>query len=272
MVNKSFSKGWYGFLAYTYTAAFDVTANPGSQANSVWSVNPTSGTQNNIELSTSAFSVPHRLVGDVSYRFEYAKHLATTISLYYEGAAQGNISYIYNGDVNGDGNTADLMYIPKNPSEINFVPIATSGNVPGFTAQQESDAFFKFIAQDKYLSKHQGQVAERNGAIQPWYNRVDMKFVEDIFTNFGKRKNTLQLTFDVQNFLNLLNRNWGIHQFYIVANPLKYVNANGGQANFQLATYLPQGASQQILLDRTYINNNSTTSTWNAQLGVRYIF
>ncbi|HMG66665.1 MAG TPA: carboxypeptidase regulatory-like domain-containing protein [Chitinophagaceae bacterium] len=271
-INKSFSKGFYGFIAYTYTAAFDVSANPGSQANSVWSINPTSLTQNALELSTSSFSVPHRVVGDISYRFEYVKHLATTISAYYEGASQGNISYIYNGDVNNDGNSADLMYIPKSPSEISFVAIPASGNVPGFTAQQQSDAFFKFIAQDKYLSKHQGQVAERNAAIQPWYSRVDMKFTQDIFTNFGGHKNSLQFTVDIQNALNLISHNWGVRQFFIVSNPLKYVNATGGQANYQLATYLPAGATSQILLDKTYIHNNSTTSTWNLQLGLRYIF
>ena len=271
-LSKSFTKGFYGTLAYTHTEAFDVTANPGSQANSVWSVNATSLTQNDLQLSNSGFSVPNRIIASFSYRFEYLNHLATTISGIYEGASQGNISYIYNGDVNNDGNFADLMYIPNNPSEIKFLPLVASGTVPAFTAQQQSDAFFQFIAQDPYLSKHQGQVAERNGARQPWYNRLDMKFTQDIFTNFGKHKNTIQFTADVLNALNLINHNWGVNQFYIVANPLKYINATGGQANFQLATYLPQGATTQVLLDRTYINNNSTSSTWGLQLGLRYIF
>jgi len=271
-VTKAFNRGFYGSFAYTYTAAFDVTANPGSQAGSVWSGNPTSLTQNDIELSTSSFAVPQRVIASLSYRFEYVKHLATTISAFYEGSSQGTLSYIYNGDVNNDGNSADLMYIPKNASEIKFVPIPASGSVPGFTAQQQSDAFFAFVAQDKYLSKHMGQIAERNGARQPWYNRVDMKLTQDIFTNVGKRRNTIQFTADVLNALNLINSNWGVKSFYIVANPLKYVNATGGQANFQLQTYLPQGATQQVLLDRTYINNNSTSSTWGLQLGLRYIF
>ncbi|HEY8687906.1 MAG TPA: TonB-dependent receptor, partial [Chitinophagaceae bacterium] len=271
-ISKSFTKGFYGTLAYTHTEALDVTANPGSQANSVWSVNATSLTQNDLQLSNSGFSVPNRIIASLSYRFEYLNHLATTVSAFYEGSSQGNITYIYNGDVNNDGNTADLMYIPKSPSEINFLPIAASGTVPAFTAQQQSDAFFQFIAQDSYLSKHQGDVAKRNGARQPWYNRLDMKFTQDIFANFGKHKNTIQFTADVLNALNLINHNWGIKRFFIVANPLKYVNATGGQANFQLATYLPQGATSQILIDRTYINNNSTSSTWGLQLGLRYIF
>lgn len=271
-ISKAFSKGFYGSIAYTYTGAYDVTASPGSQAGSVWSANPTSLTQNDLELANSNFSVPHRVVASLSYRFEYIKHLATTISAFYEGSSQGNISYIYNGDVNNDGNSADLMYIPKNASEIKFVPIPASGNVPAFTAQQQSDAFFQFVAQDKYLSKHMGQVAERFGARQPWYNRVDLKLAQDLFTNFGKGKNTLQFTVDMLNALNFINHDWGVKSFYLVANPLKYVNATGGQANFQLATYLPQGATTQVLLDRTYINNIGTTSTWGMQLGLRYIF
>ncbi len=280
-INKSFSKGFYGMLAYTYTAAFDVTANPGSQANSVWVANPTSLTQNDLELSYSSFAAPHRIVGSVSYKFEYINHLATTISLFYQGSSYGNFSFIYNGDVNNDGNSADLMYIPKSPSEIKFANIPASGDptkpgyIPGFTAQQQSDAFFKYVAQDKYLSRHQGQVADRFGARMPFYHRVDMKLTQDIFTNIGGRKNTLQVTADVLNALNLLNKDWGITKTAVVTNPLKYVansGAGGAQASFQLATYLPAGATNQILVDKTYLNNVSTISTWGLQLGLRYIF
>jgi hypothetical protein len=270
-ISKSFSKGFYGTLAYTYTFAQDVTANPGSQAGSVWSVNPTSRTQNDLELSYSNFLVPHRLIASLSYRREYIKHLATTISAFYEGAAQGQISWTYNGDVNNDGNSADLMYIPKNASEITFLPIAASGNIPAFTAAQQSEAFFKFIEQDKYLSKHKGQVAERFGANQPWYNRLDVKLAQDIFANFGKNKYTLQFTADVLNALNLVNKNWGIRDFFIYSNPLTPTVSNG-VASYKLRTYLPRGATQQVLLDRTYIKNYGTTSTWGLQLGLRFIF
>jgi hypothetical protein len=271
-ISKAFNKGFYGSLAYTYTFAQDVTANPGSQANSVWSANPTSGTQNDIELAYSNFAVPHRVIASLSYRREYIKHLATTISAFYEGVSQGQISYVYNGDVNGDGNaTTDLMYIPRNASEITFLPITASGNTPAFNAQQQSDAFFQFIAQDKYLSKHQGQVAERFGANQPWYNRVDMKLTQDIFANFGKNKYTLQFTADVLNALNLINQDWGVRNFFIYNNPLTPTVSNG-VVSYKLRTYLPRGATQQVLLDRTYIKNYSTSSTYSLQLGLRFIF
>jgi Carboxypeptidase regulatory-like domain len=272
-LTKNFTKGFYGSVAYTYTAALDVTANPGSQAGSVWAANPTSNTQNNLELAYSNFAVPHRIVANFSYRFEYLSHLATTVSFFYEGSSQGTFSYVYNGDVNNDGNsTTDLMYIPRNPSEIRFVNLAASGTTPAFTAQQESDAFFKFIAQDNYLSKHQGQIAERNGTRQPWYHRLDMKLTQDIFSKVKGHRHTLQLTADILNFPNLINNSWGIRQFFVVNNPLRFVNYTNGQPNFTLATYVPPGTTTAVLIDRTYIHNNSLSSTYSIQLGLRYIF
>jgi hypothetical protein len=271
-VAKSFAKGFYASLAYTLTQAHEATPNPGSQATSTWSGVFTSRTQNDLELSYSGYAVPHRIVGTFSYRVEYLKNLASTFTFYYEGAPQGVYSYIYNGDINNDGNTADLMYIPKNPSEITFVNLAASGTFPGATAQQQSDAFFKYIDQDKYLRKHKGQNAERNGARYPWFHRVDFNFQQEIFKNIGKNKNTLQFNASVINFLNLLNNNWGIRKLYVVNNPLRLVSVTNGVPTFTLATYTPPGASQARLVDRTFINNNSTTTTWGIQLGFKYLF
>ncbi|MGC4104243.1 TonB-dependent receptor [Ferruginibacter sp.] len=298
-VSKSFSKGFYASLAYTYSEALDVTANPGSTAASVWSANPTSGTQNTKELSYSQFSTPHRIVGIFSYRKEYLKHLATTFSVFYEGsqapgAAGGSqrISYVYGSgtgttatglpsgfantaDVNYDGNSQDLMYIPKNASEITFIPLVVStpaGNVT-YTAQQQSDAFFAFVAQDKYLSKHMGQVAERNGGKYPFYHKVDVKILQDIFVNIGKHKNTLQFSADCTNFLNLLNQDWGLRDFFPTSTPLRAAkNATTGAVVYQLATYTPNGSSTPILIDKSFIRSTSTASTWAIQLGLRYIF
>lgn len=292
-VSKSFSKGFYASLAYTYSAALDVTANPGSTASSTWGFNPTAGTQNDKELSHSAFAVPHRILGTFSYRKEFLKHLGTTVSLYYEGSQQqgGRFSYIYgaaggtapsgfsnNADINYDGNSSDLMYIPKDPSQITFIPLTVGSGATAvtYTAQQQSDAFFAFIEQDSYLRRHKGQVAERNGVLFPFYHRVDLKFLQDIFTNIGSRRATLQFSVDCQNFLNLLNKDWGLRDFFVVNNPLRATkNATTGEVRYQLATYTPNNAptgSNPILVDKTFIRSTSTTSTWSLQLGLRLIF
>lgn len=265
-VSKNFTKGFYGSLAYTYTFAQEVTANPGSQAASVWSANATSGSQNDQQLSYSQYSVPHRIVATLSYRVEYFKHLASTFTFFYEGASQGTYSYIYNGDINQDGNSADLMYIPKDPSEIKFVNLAASGSTPAFTAQQQSDAFFQFVSKDRYLRNHMGQTSERNAGRYPFYHRVDFNFQQDLFTNIGKNKNTLQFTASIVNFLNLLNHDWGIRKQLIVSNPLRLSSVVNGVPSYQLATF------NGDLVRQPYINVSSTSTTYGIQLGVKYIF
>jgi hypothetical protein len=266
LVSKSFSKGFYGSLAYTYTHAVDVSPNPGSQATSTWSGIYTSKTQNDQELAYSQYAVPHRVVATASYRVEYIKHLASTFTIYYEGATQGTYSYIYNGDINNDGNSSDLMYIPKDPSEIKFTPLTVSATGVTYSAQQQSDLFFQYIDQDKYLRKHKGQNAERNGATYPWYHRMDFNFQQDIFNNFGRQRHTLQFSAAVINFLNLLNKDWGIKKQYIVNNPLRVASVTNGTPSYQLATF------NNVPVSSTYINVNSTTTTWGIQLGLKYIF
>jgi hypothetical protein len=265
-VSKFFPFGLSGSIAYTYNNAKDVTANPGSQANSVWSVNATSNTQNDLELAYSNFAVPHRVVGWVTYRKEYLNHLGTSVSLFYEGKSAGTYSYIYNGDLNNDGNSADLMYIPKDPSEIQFKNNVTYQNGITYTSQQQSDIFFKYIDQDPYLRKHKGEVAKRNGAKFPWYDRVDMKIAQDIFNNFGGDRHTLQITADFYNILNLVNHNWGILKLTTVMNPLKVESVTNGVPTFSITPY--NGAP----VTQTFVNNISTSTTWTVQLGLRYMF
>ena len=267
-VEKTFAKGWYASLAYTYNFAQNLTENPGSQASSVWSANVTGGTLNDLELAYSNYAVPHRLIGLVSYRFEYAKHLATTLSLVYEGASNGTYSYVYSGSVNNQGvNTANLMYIPAdatNPSEIKFVDHTYNGQV--VTAAQQTQMFESYINQDPYLKKHRGQLAERNGAKRPWYNRVDMKFVQDLFTNISSHRNTLEFTADIFNVANLLNNYWGARKIYTVNNPLTVSSVSGGIPSFYITPY------NGLPVTQTFISQISTANTWQMQLGLRYIF
>ncbi len=122
-LTKNFTNGLSGMFAYTYTMAKDITANPGSAAYSAFSSNTAVGSLNNPGLSYSNFATPHKLIGDISYRIEYANHFATTFSLVYQGYQTGRWSYIYSNDLNGDGISSDLMYIPKTQTELTVCSI-----------------------------------------------------------------------------------------------------------------------------------------------------
>jgi len=271
-------KGFYGSLYYTLTYAEDVSSNPGSQPNSAWNGLPNTSSPNTIMLSPSEYLTPQRLVGNISYRFEYGKHFGTTLSLYYEGASLGRFSYLYATDINKDGVNADLIYVPKQASDLQWADIKDSkGNVL-FTKEQQIAAFDNYINQDKYLSKHRGQYADRYGAKYPFYSRFDFKLMQDLFTNIGKRRNTLQFTIDMMNVGNFINPNWGVQQRLNVGsgNNSSILNvATAGNATtqpvYQMAT-VKDNAGNTVLPTTTFVNNVTTISTWGMQLGLRYTF
>lgn len=282
-LEKSFSKGLFASVAYAKSMAGNLHDGGGDQPNGVLSGTPTLNGTNFTPLSYADYVVPDRVIGLFSYRKEYFKHLATTFSLVYTGSINGRFSYTYGGDVNRDGTSGnDLIYIPKdarNTSEITF----TSQTVNGVTysAAQQGQLFEDYINQDKYLKAHRGQYAERNGAQQPWLNRVDVKFMQDLFAKIGKNKNTVQFTIDVFNFGNMLNPSWG---------KLKTVNApfaSGINSGAQILTAtLPTGFApggtivptfrlpvvNGQIITRTFRDNVSVNSTYSVQFGLRYLF
>ena len=154
--------------------------NAGSNGNSAWRSNVAVNNLNYPGLSYSMFSVPHRVNGYVSYAIQYAKkHLSTTVSLYYTGSHTARLSYIYSNDLNGDGQACDLIYVPRDASEIRFVDVVKDGRVT-YSAQDQAADFFAYVEGNGYLKKRKGQYAERGGALAPWLNRFDVKIVQDI--------------------------------------------------------------------------------------------
>jgi hypothetical protein len=271
---KQFEKGFSAFVAYTHSQAKVLFDGSGDQLLNTWSLTQVSGNPNNPGLSYANYVVPDRIVASVSYRKEYLKHLATTLSLFYEGSVQGRFSYTYSSDFNRDGQTNDLIYIPKDASEITFVPLTVGSGATAvtYTPQEQSDLFFQYVEQDKYLKAHKGQYAQRNGATLPWRNQVDIRLIQDVFTNIGGKGNTLQFTLDIFNFGNFLNSSWGVFQLpnsSAILTPTNTAALTPGGAvtpTFRLATV--GGAP----ITKTFRDINTSQSTYYMQFGIRYIF
>jgi hypothetical protein len=262
-------KNMNGMIAYTNSMAKDISGNPGSQASSAWSNNPSVRGQNDLDLSYSQYLTPNRVVGSLSYKLDYAKNFASTFSLFYSGYNAGNFSYIYSADFNNDAVNSDLIYIPRDATEITFVDIQNADKTVRHTAAAQTEAFLKYVEQDKYLSKHKGEYAERNGALSPWYNRFDFKFIQDFKIMVKGQKNTLQFSCDILNASNLLNSDWGVAKQLTVSNAaiLKPVSpAANNSPKFQLAEV------NSKLPTSTFTNTLSTSSTYRIQIGLRYIF
>jgi len=279
-LEKQFSKGFFGSLAYTASVQENRFDGGGDQPLSAWQGTATINGSNFPDIGTANTVLPNRVIAGFSYRKEYIKHAATTISLFYEGASEGRFSYTYSADFNRDGTNFDLIYIPKNPSEITFSTktIGSGATAVTYTPQQQSDAFFAYIAQDPYLRKHQGEYAQRNAVNRPWRNQVDIKFLQDLFINVGKKRNTIQFSLDIFNFGNLLNHNWGIFRTINASSILIPTPGSGAGSVSSLVaggTIRPTFQMANLgndLISKTYRDNTTISSTYYMQFGLRYIF
>lgn len=263
-------------VAYTYAKSKN-TAEGGSTAGGLWSGRPVQGDPNTANLAYASWYLPHRVVAFGSYRISYAKYFATSIGLYYEAAPNGVTSYVYNGDLNNDGNNAnDLIYIPKSATEINLVKSGSGGLGTGVSSDVRTPAQMwaqlnNFINQDGYLSTHKGKVAEANAVILPFYKKLDVNITQDFSVKTGAERHTLRLSLDILNLGNLLNKQWGIVKIPSSTNFLRYegLSADGKTPSYSF-TY--QDATNQIPLVNSFSNSGGIASRWQMQFGIRYIF
>ncbi len=275
-LQKTFTAGLFAKAAYAY----GVTKNsfdPGSTASTNWGGNAQSDDPNNPGVGYSSFSSGHRMFLALSYRREYFKFGATSISLFTQGFTQANPSYTFSADANGDGQINDLIYIPRNASEMNFQQYCVSATgsvltncataVKTFTVADQQTAWDKYIAQDPYLKSRRGKYAEKNAVFLPILFRSDLGVTQEIFQNVGGKRNTVSIRFDILNLDNFINKKWGSGQRLVSATPLL---PQGADANGALLYRLRNIGTD--LLSTTYQHTAGTSDVWRMQLGVRYTF
>ena len=218
--------------------------------------------------------MPHRLIANVSYSKEYAKHFRTGISLFYEGGPQGKVSYTYTSNIVGDYGGQNLIYVPASKDELKFAQYNykdASGQTQTYTAEQQAEDFWNFINNNKYLKTRKGKYAERNGLVYPWVNQFDLKITQDFFIQSKNgMRNTLQIGLDIKNVGNLLNKNWGNMKSATANQILKQTNKRtAGGATEPVYNFQRNGT--EVLKD-AFTNTFGTSSTYLMQISVRYMF
>ncbi|MBW3630144.1 MAG: carboxypeptidase regulatory-like domain-containing protein [Gemmatimonadetes bacterium] len=274
-VQKQFRGGLFVKGGYSVGDAYN-TIDPGSIAFGSWSGNPISGDPNNPGVSRSSFAAGRRAFGTLSYRKEYFRFGATTVSLFGEAITGGFASYTYSGDLNGDGGFRnDLLYVPKDASEMNFQPFTVRGRT--FTRQEQEAAFEEFIQRDPYLRSRRGQYAERNGARLPMDFQLDASFTQEIFRSIAGRRNGLEFRADVINAGNYINEDWGVGRRFVSVEPLTVPSSrDGGPADAQgRAQYRMATAGNELITSTAEAYTQATAGlrdVYSIQFSLRYTF
>jgi hypothetical protein len=224
--------------------------------------NPIAGNPNDLPVATSDWEIRNRIFLGLTYTDEFFADAPTSVSIFYNGQSGRPFSFIYNGDVNGDGfNSNDLFYIPKNNTDIELGTISSIGiYTPN---QQMYSDFNSFIGNNEYLNSHKGQIAERNAANNPWYDQLDLRIVQDIPV-FGIHR--AQVSLDILNVLNLINSDWGWYEHTSLPT-YQIVKLEGKDAASGKNVY-----SFKKPDNNTPWSADDILSRWAMQIGLRYYF
>ncbi|WP_128331366.1 TonB-dependent receptor [Apibacter sp. HY039] len=126
------------------------------------------------------------------------------IGLRFSGFGGTRYSLAVNGNVNGDFvSTNDLAYI-YNPDDLT-TPAHIREGLHAILANPKVEQSFK-----NYIKKSYGKIAERNGGVNRFYGTFDLRISKKFKTILTQN---IELSVDIFNFLNLLNKDWGAGYF-----------------------------------------------------------
>ena len=274
--------------SYVHTEGKEVSTMPGSAAASAFEGLYTVNGANYATLQRSRYVIPDKFTANINYFLPISifggdgLHL----DLYYTAYSAGGYSYAYANDMNGDGNTADLMYIYPSGAEVNFVEHTYTNGKSGdkletygtLSVADQIAAYDKYLAQDKYLSRHKGQYAEANAARSPFVHRFDLRVAEDFSFKVAGTKHNFQLSLSIENLGNMLNSNWGVRKWsayqtgtgITAITPLTYAGTDAsGKPTFYMTPTDGKIAMPESSYSKTYV---SPTECWQVLVGIKYLF
>lgn len=250
-LRKRFGGRVDGSAFYAYTRARDRMSlvNPAARANLANS--SLNGTLEDRPLRTSYFEIPHRLQVSATVRLPFQAWL----TLLYAGASGTPYTYIIVGDANADGigGTAgqqnDLVYVPRDSSDISLV------NPAGW------DSLAAHIEAEPCLREQRGRIMERNSCRNPWFGSLNARLTKAFRTRAGQ---SVELTADIYNVLNLLHRHWGEFRMTAPDPWFQMLRLAGYDASKERGVYRLQLRPVRRVHD--------FESRWRTELGVRYVF
>jgi len=235
---------------YAHTRARDRMSLANAQARPNMENTPLDGTLEDRRLRTSFFEFPHRVEFAAAVRLRYGFRF----SLLFAGASGSPYTYTIMGDANADGIGSSLMmndivYVPRDSLDI-----ALRNPADWVTLD-------RYIESEPCLRRQRGRILARNSCRSPWFGTLNARLTKAFPTLSGQ---SLELTADVYNVLNLVNRRWGQSRVttrdpWVPMLQLAGYDASAGRGIYRLQ--LPGLRQIQDLASR-----------WQMELSVRYVF
>ena len=199
-LQKSFESGLSFSGSYTHAKVEDLMSLGSSVATSNLRNTPLVGTLDNRELSRSGFDIPHKIALSGSANLPFG----VRASMIFTARAGTPYAYVYSNDADGDGNVHERPLLRAARPERHHPHRAGRQHRAGRMGPAER------LHRERALPAGQrGRIMERGSCRNPWQKFVDLRLAKVIPTLSGQ---SLEVTADVFNFLNLVNKDWGINR------------------------------------------------------------
>ncbi len=207
----------------------------------------------------SEFEVRHSITANLTWSKELFGNNLSTVSIAYNGHSGRHYSQTMrtNGSFGGfpfagfadwDAFNSQSLYIPTGIDDPNVT------FAPGF----DTAAFFDYVNNTDCLAGRGGSISKRHSCTSSWINRWDVRFLQEI--RFGNEQ-ALEIIFDIENFANLINDDWGRVDGFVQPFNAPVVDATIENNQFVFSNFtVPQPTVAKI------------PSVWKMQLGLRYKF
>ncbi|WP_462163117.1 TonB-dependent receptor [Pseudoalteromonas xiamenensis] len=259
---KEWDNGVSATISYAHQDVEEVQAGSSSQTNSNYKHSSTKS--RNVDLVGRGFyEVEHSLKINLGYKHEFFEGYNTHFNLFFERRSGRPMSYtmgLYKDEQLGDfgsdlyTHNAYLAYIPTGAddpavnwekSKISWEELETLLNAAGI--------------------KERGKILDRNTATQPWVTTMDLSIKQDIPGFKAGHKG--QIYFMIDNFANLLNKDWGIERKLAYSDQVLYdLRDVDDQGRYVLERKF-NGSDV-----RNYFKIETGASSWQIKVGVNYKF
>jgi hypothetical protein len=141
-----------------------------------------------------------------------------------------------------------------------------TGNAAGVGTPTQQDSVYalveSFIQAEPCLREQRGRLLARNSCRNPWFGTLNARLTKAIPTAGGQ---SLELSANVYNVLNLLNHQWGQPRFTTLAPWVDMMRLVGYDSTAGRGVY-------QDLLPPRQVLDVDLVSRWQLELSARYVF
>ncbi|HEX7843632.1 MAG TPA: TonB-dependent receptor [Kofleriaceae bacterium] len=300
VVQKAFPFGLFVSGSYAYIDNQEVSPGTSSVSTSNYGIVAVSD-PNHPDLAVSNYERRHRFTGALEYSSTIVgkliddppwRDMKTSVGVFMESRSGQPFSWTFSGSITtpgatfgGTDNTGQTLSrifgedssLASRNRELFYVPTdaATCEGtyMPGCTVilRGISKADFDTFLTRTGLSKYRGRIAPRNAFDGPRYNRIDLRFAQDLPNPLSGHR--ARFVFDVENFGNLLDHNWGLFRqapfpFYYPAVDVS-ADQKPGSPSFGVYTYSSLRSPNPTTGPSTV---DLLLSVWRVSLGLMYDF